>query len=474
MGVIFNGNDTVIEYNHLYDLNKQTCDTGAIYTGGRNWLDPWGSKIQYNYIHDIGGYGREDGKWVSPSFSWGIYLDDNSNGCDVIGNIVVDGYWGGIHLHNAHDSLIENNIIVNGVQQQAQFNGWVQGTGYYSSSVATWMQSWDEYRQYPAWRKYPGFVETRPTDLVPMSRNRLVRNILAYRGEQSALYAFRNLPLDQTVFDNNTVWHHGLPLTLGLQAILKVEVDARAPELLANGGFEDGKAGEMPTAWTWMMRPDERSKAFVSEETTHTGKRSMRVESSTAKDAAGNPQFTFVRTEEFAAKPGQAYQATVWAKADRPGLTLGIVPQSYKAGKHHWAAERVYQLTQDWAPYTLDFYIPGPKDAGYLPTLDNLWIRLDFRQPEGVCWVDDVSLKEGRNPLQTKSEWQLWQEQGQDVHSVVADPMFVAPDKGDYRLKPASPALKLGFKPIPVDKIGCYQSKERATWPVPGDKYPWR
>jgi len=52
---------------------------------------------------------------------------------------------------------------------------------------------------------------------------------------------------------------------------------------------------------------------------------------------------------------------------------------------------------------------------------------------------------------------------------VVADPLFVAPEKGDYRLRADSPALALGFQPIPVDKIGLYASAERASWPVPDD-----
>jgi hypothetical protein len=37
------------------------------------------------------------------------------------------------------------------------------------------------------------------------------------------------------------------------------------------------------------------------------------------------------------------------------------------------------------------------------------------------------------------------------------DPHFVDPAKGDYRLKDDSPAHKLGFKPIPFEKIGLLE-----------------
>jgi len=46
------------------------------------------------------------------------------------------------------------------------------------------------------------------------------------------------------------------------------------------------------------------------------------------------------------------------------------------------------------------------------------------------------------------------------------DPLFVDAAKQDFRLKPESPAFKLGFKPIPVEKIGLYQDRLRASWPV--------
>jgi hypothetical protein len=38
----------------------------------------------------------------------------------------------------------------------------------------------------------------------------------------------------------------------------------------------------------------------------------------------------------------------------------------------------------------------------------------------------------------------------------VADPLFVDPEHRDYRLKPESPALALGFKPIDVNEAGLY------------------
>ena len=47
-----------------------------------------------------------------------------------------------------------------------------------------------------------------------------------------------------------------------------------------------------------------------------------------------------------------------------------------------------------------------------------------------------------------------WQAMGHDVHSVFADPMFIDPANGDYRVRPDSPALKLGFRNFPMDQFG--------------------
>jgi parallel beta-helix repeat protein len=50
-----------------------------------------------------------------------------------------------------------------------------------------------------------------------------------------------------------------------------------------------------------------------------------------------------------------------------------------------------------------------------------------------------------------------WRGIGFDTASIIADPLFVDPTKDDYRLKLDSPAFKLGFQRIPVERIG-------ATW----------
>ncbi len=52
------------------------------------------------------------------------------------------------------------------------------------------------------------------------------------------------------------------------------------------------------------------------------------------------------------------------------------------------------------------------------------------------------------------TSFKKWQLRDHDFHSLIADPLFVAPDKLDFRLKTGSPALKLGFKQIDLTGAG--------------------
>lgn len=79
----------------------------------------------------------------------------------------------------------------------------------------------------------------------------------------------------------------------------------------------------------------------------------------------------------------------------------------------------------------------------------------------------DLKINLRRQPESGKlMDWAEWQSTGMDTHSLVADPLFVNPAQNDYRLRPESPALKLGFKQIPVEKIGLQEDEMRASWPV--------
>ena len=94
--------------------------------------------------------------------------------------------------------------------------------------------------------------------------------------------------------------------------------------------------------------------------------------------------------------------------------------------------------------------------------MGKLNIQFGFHSKTGTAEISDLVLEE----VVPASEWEAWQQAGGDVHSIVADPMFVDAEHGDFRLKPESPALKQGFEPIPFDKIGPYEDDARATWPI--------
>jgi len=53
-----------------------------------------------------------------------------------------------------------------------------------------------------------------------------------------------------------------------------------------------------------------------------------------------------------------------------------------------------------------------------------------------------------------------WRKLGYDLHTVIADPLFVDSDHDDYALRPESPALKLGFQPMDMKMIGQREDED--------------
>ena len=81
-------------------------------------------------------------------------------------------------------------------------------------------------------------------------------------------------------------------------------------------------------------------------------------------------------------------------------------------------------------------------------------------------WSDDVKRVMDNNLFWTVegdgnvdfygSNLKQWQKKGNDTNSIVADPLFIDLKNYDFRLKPDSPAYKLGFKLIDSSSIGLY------------------
>jgi hypothetical protein len=63
------------------------------------------------------------------------------------------------------------------------------------------------------------------------------------------------------------------------------------------------------------------------------------------------------------------------------------------------------------------------------------------------------------------SDMKDWQAVGLEVNSIIADPLFIDPAKGDYRVKPNSPAIKLGFKNFAMDQFGVKSNRLKALLP---------
>ncbi|OJW05725.1 MAG: hypothetical protein BGO49_26840 [Planctomycetales bacterium 71-10] len=456
MGILFHGNKLVLEYNHIRHMNLETEDTGAVYTGGRDWIGSRGTIIRFNLMHDMLGFGKDaEGRWVSPHFAWGVYLDDNTGGVDVVGNIVYRCSRAGIHLHSARDNRIENNVFVDNGLYQVEYSGWTVDSTMWQDHFKTMVPGYESVIGNPAWKAMRG-MSVHPKDAplpngLVMTGNVFEHNIVAWK-DDAAYVRTSNVPFDRNVFNHNLVWAGGRPIRTG---VTRPGKDVSG-ELVPNADFAHGAVGKLPADWEWQIFTP-KSKAGLVED---GGRRAIRIEA--AFDASKpRDNYPIVVSRPFPAKPGAAYRLRAKLKATRPGARAQVMLQGYEAGAFFWASSpNEAKPGADWTDFECTFAIPGPGEPGHHAAMKDFRARVDFPDREGALLVRDVSLYE----VEKLDEWRSWQEAGNDRHSPVADPGFVDPARDDYRLRAASPGI--AFHPIPVEKIGPYKDDLRASWPI--------
>ena len=122
-GIMFWGNDHLIEFNEIDAICKETGDVGAIYTG-RDWTMR-GNVLRYNYIHNVHGPGLHGAQ--------AIYLDDQASGTLCFGNVIVDVSRAFL-IGGGRDNVVENNVMVQ-CDQSVYIDA--RGTGWTNDNAGT-------------------------------------------------------------------------------------------------------------------------------------------------------------------------------------------------------------------------------------------------------------------------------------------------------------------------------------------------
>ena len=124
IGILMNQGNNVVEFNEIHRSNLETNDTGGIASCVRN-REAAGNVFRFNLVMDsIGLQTTTDGEILTPFFTWGIYLDDDSSHAQVYGNICVRNYRGSVVVHRGQKNVIENNIFVDSNLGEAEFMDW--------------------------------------------------------------------------------------------------------------------------------------------------------------------------------------------------------------------------------------------------------------------------------------------------------------------------------------------------------------
>jgi len=192
IAINYGGNNQIIEYNNIYDVCKDTSDTGAIYAG-RNWTTR-GNIIRYNYIHDMKMIDTATGMKMCA-----VYLDDCHSSTEVYGNVFYNieqiALYGG-----GRNNTFENNLMINCSQPfrlDSRGLGWMAA----NDSMQTMYDTLEAmpYKEGIWAETYPELVNILDDDEGSPKYN-VIKNNVQY---QSAGYNIDQVALDNGTFENN-------------------------------------------------------------------------------------------------------------------------------------------------------------------------------------------------------------------------------------------------------------------------------
>ncbi len=480
-GIFHGGALNTLEYNRIRHCNLEMEDTGCTYTGG--WCGGW-QTIRYNHCTDSIGYNNHDKFFV---FAWGIYLDESGCGNDVYGNIIERCQVGAMHLHNARENHIYNNIFANnagpqGTTHQLSLQTWNDSTNgvFLRDRQPKMLKDYEKLMANPAWATMRGMHVSPANPFLPdgtiMRGNLITKNIFYYPKQPDSGYIRENgVNLQYNTINSNTVWNGGVkPVKTGRQAFKKAVADLT--DKIPNGDFSRRLSPEeiakdpnntVVAEWRWYHKTFTN---LLAEVITAEDKNVLRLPGAFNKDLRYIKN-TCIRSTPFALAPGKSYRLTFRLRHQNATgeVTARFVCENQGLWKAFGARDFLKRSDMSDVNTTTEgiecqtaFYMPKPGDADYDSRATALSLHFQFNSSQGWAEISDLRLDE----TEAATEWEAWQMAGADTQSVVADPLFVDPDHGNFTLKPESPALKLGFEPIPLNEIGPYRDEARTTWPI--------
>ena len=186
MGVSFNGNEQLLDFNEIHDIAQETGDVGAFYIAN-DWTQR-GNIIKHNYFHHIHGPGAAGAR--------SVYLDNWSSGTTIYGNVFYKAGMATL-IGGGRDNLIENNVYV-----ECDPSVWIDARG------TTWADFWFNgkvtilfdmmkkmnYSQPPYSVKYPELLTLQSDEPALPKGNAVVRNV-SYGGKWLGFFD----PMDENI-----------------------------------------------------------------------------------------------------------------------------------------------------------------------------------------------------------------------------------------------------------------------------------
>jgi hypothetical protein len=87
--------------------------------------------------------------------------------------------------------------------------------------------------------------------------------------------------------------------------------------------------------------------------------------------------------------------------------------------------------------------------------LSSNWHKFNLLSDYNLYW-DERS----KDLLFADKTFEEWRKSGNDIHSIIADPLFEAPDSYNFRIRNMTAARRINFKPFDYTKAGVYGSEE--------------